>query len=598
MSTSAIVQLVLYLGIVLLLMKPLGTYMLRVYEGSLGLAGRVLGPVERLIYRASGIDPAKGMGWKTYALSALLFNLAGGLLLYAVLRLQHLLPLNPYGFDALSPDLAFNTAVSFLTNTNWQSYSGENVMSQLSQVGGLMVQHFVCAASAMAVMVALVRGLVRKQSSTIGNFWVDMVRTNLYVLLPLSLVLAVVLAQQGVPQTFGPGTAAALVQPTSYDDPVLGPDGKPTNDAQGKAVTKHVDVKEQVIPVGPVAAFVAIKQLGSNGGGYYNANSAHPFENPTPLTNFLELLVIPLLAAASLYMFGAMVRDTRQGWSLTATVTALLVFGIAVAAWSEHRGNPRLDALGVSQATTTLQSGGNMEGKELRFGAEMGAIWGVSATATSNGSVNSMHDSWTALGGLVPLVMMDLGEVVFGGVGCGLYGLLLFVFLAVFISGLMVGRTPEYLGKKIEAYEVKMASIALLAPVLAILAGSAVAVVTVAGAAGVSNPGPHGFSEIFYAFSSAGQNNGSAFAGLNANTPFYNTALGLAILVGRFWPMVPVLAIAGSVAAKKSVPVTAGTLSTHTPLFMVMLVSVILIMGALTYFPALALGPIVEHLLM
>jgi potassium-transporting ATPase potassium-binding subunit len=598
MSASSIAQLALYLGAVLLLMKPLGTYMLRVYEGSPGVVGRVLGPIERLIYRASGVDPAKGMGWKTYALAMLLFNFAGALLLYAILRAQHLLPLNPYGFGALSPDLAFNTAVSFLTNTNWQSYSGENVMSQLSQVGGLMVQHFVCAASAMAVMVALVRGLVRKQASTIGNFWVDLVRTNLYILLPLSLVLAVVLAQQGVPQTFGKGATASLVQPTSYDDPVLGADGKPANDAQGKPITKKVDVKEQVIPVGPAAAFVAIKQLGSNGGGYYNANSAHPFENPTPLTNFLELLVIPLLAAASIYMFGRMVRDTRQGWALTVTVTALLVVGIAVAAWSEHRGNPKLVDLGVDQTTTALQSGGNMEGKELRFGAEMGAIWGVSATATSNGSVNSMHDSWTPLGGLVPLVMMDLGEVVFGGVGCGLYGLLLFVFVAVFIAGLMVGRTPEYLGKKIESYEVKMASIAILTPVLAILAGSALAVVTAAGKAGVANPGPHGFSEIFYAFSSAGQNNGSAFAGLNANTPFYNTALGIAILFGRFWPMLPVLAIAGSVAAKKSVPVTAGTLPTHTPLFMVMLVCVILIMGALTYFPALALGPIVEHLMM
>jgi potassium-transporting ATPase potassium-binding subunit len=598
MSASAILQLALYLGAVLLLMKPLGMYMLRVYEGSPGVIDRVVGPIERLIYRASGVDPAKGMGWKTYALAMLLFNFAGALLLYAVLRVQHLLPLNPYGFGALSPDLAFNTTVSFLTNTNWQSYSGENVMSQLSQVGGLMVQHFVCAASALAVMVALVRGLVRKQASTIGNFWVDLVRTNLYILLPLSLILAVVLAQQGVPQTFGKGATASLVQPTSYDDPVLGVDGKPTNDAQGKPITKKVEVKEQVIPVGPAAAFVAIKQLGSNGGGYYNANSAHPFENPTPLTNFLELLVIPLIAAASIYMFGRMVGDTRQGWALTATLTGLLVIGIVVAAWSEHRGNPRLADLGVDQATTALQSGGNMEGKELRVGAEMGAIWGVSATATSNGSVNSMHDSWTPLGGLVPLIMMDLGEVVFGGVGCGLYGLLLFVFVAVFIAGLMVGRTPEYLGKKIESYEVKMAAIALLTPVLAILAGSALAVVTAGGRAGVANPGPHGFSEIFYAFSSAGQNNGSAFAGINANTPFYNVALGVVILFGRFWPMVPVLAIAGSVAAKKSVPVTAGTLPTHTPLFMVMLVCVILIMGALTYFPALALGPIVEHLML
>ncbi|HTP24905.1 MAG TPA: potassium-transporting ATPase subunit KdpA [Anaeromyxobacteraceae bacterium] len=598
MTSSSIVQLALYVGALLLLMKPLGLYMARVYDGSPGRVGRILGPVERFIYRASGIDPAHDMGWKTYALAVLLFNFAGALLLYAILRLQNHLPLNPYGFGAISPDLAFNTTVSFLTNTNWQSYSGENVMSQLSQVTGLMVQHFVCAASAMAVMVALIRGLARKQSGTIGNFWADMVRTNLYILLPLALVLAVVLAQQGVPQTLGKGATATLLQPTSYDDPVLGPDGKPLNDSQGKPVTKKVEVKEQEIPTGPAAAFVAIKQLGSNGGGYYNANSAHPFENPTPLTNFLELLVIPLLAAGSIYMFSRMVGDTRQGWALTVTVTALLVVGIAVAAWAEHAGNPKLTELGVDQAATSLQSGGNMEGKELRVGAEMGAIWGVSATATSNGSVNSMHDSWTPLGGLVPLIMMDLGEVVFGGVGCGLYGLLLFVFVAVFIAGLMVGRTPEYLGKKIESYEVKMAAIALLTPVIAILAGSALAVVTASGRAGVANPGPHGFSEIFYAFSSAGQNNGSAFAGINANTPFYNTSLGIVILFGRFWPMIPVLAIAGSVAAKKSVPVTAGTLPTHTPLFMVMLVSVILIIGALTYFPALALGPIVEHLML
>jgi K+-transporting ATPase ATPase A chain len=598
MSSSAIVELVLYLGAVLLLMKPLGTYMLRVYEGTPGVIGRVLGPVERLTYRISGIDPAKDMGWKTYALTMLLFNLAGALLLYLVLRLQHLLPLNPYGFGPLTPDLAFNTAVSFLTNTNWQNYGGEATMSTLSQMSALMVQHFVSAASALAVMVALIRGLTRRQASAIGNFWADMVRSALYILLPISLVLALVFSQQGVPQTLAKGATASLVQPTSYDDPVLDKDGKPTNDAQGKPVTKKVEVRQQEIPVGPVASYLAIKQLGSNGGGWYNANSAHPFENPTPLTNFLELLVIPLLAAASLYMFGKMVRDTRQGWALTVALTALLVVGIVVAAWSEHRGNPKLTELGVDQATTALQSGGNMEGKELRFGAEMGAIWGVSATATSNGSVNSMHDSWTPLGGLVPLVMMDLGEVVFGGVGCGLYGLLLFVFVAVFIAGLMVGRTPEYLGKKIESYEVKMASIALLTPVLAILAGAAIAAVTAAGKAGVSNPGPHGFSEIFYAFSSAGQNNGSAFAGLNGNTPFYNTALGIVILFGRFWPMVAVLAIAGSAAAKKSVPITSGTLATHTPLFMVMLVSVILIMGALTYFPALALGPVVEHLMM
>jgi potassium-transporting ATPase potassium-binding subunit len=598
MSTSAIVELVLYLGAVLLLMKPLGTYMLRVYEGTPGVIGRVLGPVERLIYRISGIDPAKDMGWKTYALTMLLFNLAGALLLYGVLRLQHLLPLNPYGFGPLTPDLAFNTAVSFLTNTNWQNYGGEATMSTLSQMSALMVQHFVSAASALAVMVALIRGLTRRQAAAIGNFWADMVRSALYILLPISLVLALVFSQQGVPQTLAKGATASLVQPTSYDDPVLDKDGKPTSDAQGKPVTKKVEVRQQEIPVGPVASYLSIKQLGSNGGGWYNANSAHPFENPTPLTNFLELLVIPLLAAASLYMFGKMVRDTRQGWALTVALTSLLVVGIVVAAWSEHRGNPKLAELGVDQATTALQSGGNMEGKELRFGAEMGAIWGVSATATSNGSVNSMHDSWTPLGGLVPLVMMDLGEVVFGGVGCGLYGLLLFVFVAVFIAGLMVGRTPEYLGKKIESYEVKMASIALLTPVLAILAGAAVAAVTAAGKAGVSNPGPHGFSEIFYAFSSAGQNNGSAFAGLNGNTPFYNTALGIVILFGRFWPMVAVLAIAGSAAAKKSVPITSGTLATHTPLFMVMLVSVILIMGALTYFPALALGPVVEHLML
>jgi K+-transporting ATPase ATPase A chain len=498
----------------------------------------------------------------------------------------------------VAADTAFNTAVSFITNTNWQGYAGENTMSVFSQMCGLMVAHFVSAASGMAVMVALVRGLVRRQASTIGNFWVDFVRSNLYILLPISLVTALVLVQQGVPQTLRRGATAALVQPTGYDDPVLGPDGKPQVDAQGKPIVKHIEVKQQVIPVGPVAAWMPIKQFGQNGGGYYNTNSAHPFENPTPLTQFIELLQVLLVPIATIYMYGRMIGDKRQGRALLLALGALLVIGTVIAVAAEQRGNPKLTPFGVDQVASAQHSGGNMEGKEVRFGAGMSAAWGVAITATANGSVNSMHDSWTPIAGLVPFIFMDLGEAVFGGIGCGLYGLLLYVFVAVFIAGLMVGRTPEYLGKKIEAYEVKMASIALLIPVAAILFGAAVASVTGAGKAGVLNPGPHGFSEIFYAFSSAGQNNGSAFAGLSANTPFYNTLLGIVILFGRYWIKVPVLAIAGSIAAKKSVPVSSGTLATHTPLFMVMLLAVILIMGALTYFPALALGPIVEHLMM
>jgi len=595
MTSSTLVQLGLLIGATLLLMRPLAIFMQRVYEGKLGFLGRMLGPVERGIYRACGVDPSKEMSWTTYSAAMLAFNLVGLLVLYLIMRFQHLLPLNPYGLGPVSPDLAFNTAVSFITNTNWQSYSGENTMSVFTQMCGLMVAHFVSAASGMAVMVALVRGLVRRQATTIGNFWVDFVRSNLYILLPVSLVTALVLVQQGVPQSLSRGATATLVQPTSYDDPVPGADGKPVIDAQGRPVTKKIDVTDQVIPVGPVAAWMPIKQFGQNGGGYYSTNSAHPFENPTPLAGFIELLQVLLVPVAMVYMYGRMVGDKRQGRALIAALGALALIGIVVAVVAEQHGNPRLAGFGVDQAASAQQSGGNMEGKEVRFGAGMSAVWGAATTA--NGSVNSMHDSWTPLGGLVPFVFMDLGEAVFGGIGCGLYGLLLYVFVAVFIAGLMVGRTPEYLGKKIEAYEVKMASIALLIPVLAILGGAAVAVVTAGGKAGVSNPGPHGFSQIFYAFSSAGQNNGSAFGGLNANTPFYNTILAIVILFGRYWIKVPVLAIAGSVARKKSVPITSGTLATHTPLFMVMLVAVILIVGALTYFPALALGPIVEHLM-
>jgi len=595
MTANGVLQLVFYLVVLLVLAKPLGAYMARVYEGRPIVLGRALGWLERLIYRMSGVSPKAEMGWKTYALTMLIFNLTGLLAVYALQRLQGVLPLNPAGLGAVSPDSSFNTAVSFATNTNWQGYGGETTMSYLTQMLALTVQNFVSAATGMAVAAALIRGFARRSAGTIGNFWVDLTRTTLYILLPLSFVFALVLVSQGVVQTFGPYAKVAVVQPTEYDEPVTDKDGKPVLDEKGQPKTKKSTLTEQVIAVGPAASQIAIKQLGTNGGGFFNVNSAHPFENPTPLANFLELLAILQISAALCYTFGLMVGDTRQGWAVLAAMTVIFVALLVVCVVAEQNGHVFVKQ-GVDHTASALQSGGNMEGKEVRFGIATSALWAAATTSASNGSVNSMHDSFTPIGGLVPMWLIQLGEVIYGGVGSGLYGMLMFAIIAVFVAGLMVGRTPEYLGKKIESYEMKMSSLVILITPALVLIGTSIGVVTAAGKAGIANPGIHGFTEILYAFSSASNNNGSAFAGLSANTPFYNTALGLCMLFGRYWLAVPVLAIAGALARKKIVPVGAGTLPTHTPLFVGLLVGVVLLVSALTFVPALALGPIVEHL--
>ena len=588
---SGWIQIALYVAVLLLLAKPLGGYMAAVYEGRAVRAQRVAGPLERAVYRVAGVDPAAPMTWVQYAVAMLWFNLAGALVVYGLQRLQVLLPLNPQAMAAVSPDSAFNTATSFATNTNWQGYAGEGTMSYLTQMAGLGVQNFVSAATGMAVLVALVRGFTRRQASDLGNFWFDLVRSTVYVLLPLSLALALALASQGVVQTFDKYASVTLAEPLTYDAPTNGPDGQPLKDAKGNAVTGKVTTQEQTIPLGPAASQVAIKQLGTNGGGFFNVNSAHPFENPNPLTNFLEMLAILLIPAALCYTFGRMIGDTRQGWALLAAMTVVFVALVAATYALENQGNPILAKAGADTAAS-------MEGKEVRFGVANSALWAVATTAASNGSVNAMHDSLMPLAGMVPMWLMQLGEVIFGGVGSGLYGMLVFAIVAVFIAGLMVGRTPEYLGKKIGAYEIKMASIAILVPPFLVLGGTAIAVMLEAGRAGVANPGAHGFSEILYAFSSAGNNNGSAFAGLSANTPFYNTALGICMLFARYWLAVPVLALAGALAAAKHVPPSDGTLPTHTPLFVVVLIGTVITVGALTFVPALALGPVVEHLIL
>ena len=576
MTPVGAMQIALYLGALVALAWPLGIFMARVYSGERTWLSPVLEPVERLVYRVAGVDRNSEQTWKQYTGAALIFSLVGFVVVYVLQRLQGRLPLNPQGFGSVAADSAFNTAVSFASNTNWQGYAGETTMSYLTQMLGLGVQNFVSAATGMAVLVALIRGFVRRESDRIGNFWVDLTRGTLHVLLPLSIVLACVLAAQGVVQSFAPYRSVALLEPATVDT----------------AAT----ITEQTIPLGPAASQVAIKQLGTNGGGFFNANSAHPLENPTPLTNFLEALAILLIPAALCITFGRMVGDSRQGWALLAAMMILFVPLTLAGYAAEQAGNPRLDAASVDQQPAPGQPGGNMEGKEVRFGIANSALWAAATTAASNGSVNSMHGSYTPLGGLVPLILMQLGEVVFGGVGSGLYGMLMFAIVAVFIAGLMVGRTPEYLGKKIEAYEVKMASLVLLIPCATVLLGTAIASVLPEAASRVGNPGPHGFSEILYAFSSAGNNNGSAFGGLSANNPFYNFALGIAMWVARFWLMLPVLAVAGSLAAKRAVAATAGTLPTHSPLFVALLVGVVLLVGALTFVPALALGPVVEHL--
>jgi K+-transporting ATPase ATPase A chain len=577
MNLFSWLQLIFYIVVLLALAKPLGSFMAKVYQGERTFLDRVLGPVERFVYRLSGVKPEEEMNWKTYAVAAMLFNILGLLAVYAIQRLQAVLPLNPQGLGPVTPDSSWNTAVSFATNTNWQGYGGEVTMSYLSQMLGLAVQNFVSAAMGMAVLAAFIRGIARHSAKLIGNFWVDLTRTTLYILLPLAMIVALVIVSQGVVQTFSPYRTVTLLQPTT--------------DANGNTVT------EQVLALGPAASQIAIKQLGTNGGGFFNVNSSHPFENATPLSNFFEMLSILVISGALCYTFGKMVGDTRQGWALLAAMTVIFVALLGVAVWAEQGGNPAFAAMGVDQTQTDINPGGNMEGKEARFGIANSALWATATTVASNGSVNSMHDSYMPLGGLVPMWDMQLGEIIFGGVGSGLYGMLAFVIVAVFVSGLMVGRTPEYLGKKIEAYEMKMASLMILIPVIVVLVGTAIAVVSPAGLATLWNSGAHGFSEALYAFSSAGNNNGSAFAGLGANTPFYNTALGFAMLFARYWLAIPALAIAGSLAAKKKVPASAGTLPTHTPLFIGWLIAVIMIVGALSFLPALALGPIVEHLM-
>jgi K+-transporting ATPase ATPase A chain len=576
MSLNDYIQIGVYLLVLLLAVKPLGIYMARIYEGSPTGVNVWFAPVEKWIYRLCGVKSEEGMNWKVYAFALMLFNILGLLVVYAIQRFQAGLPLNPMAMAAVSPDSSFNTAVSFATNTNWQGYGGESTMSYLTQMLALGVQNFLSAATGMVVAVALIRGFIQKQTNTIGNFWVDLVRTVLYILLPLALVLALVLVSQGIPQTFNKSAAATLVQAAK--------------DSNGKPVT------EQDLALGPVASQIAIKQLGTNGGGYYNANSAHPYENPTPLSNFLEMLAILLIGAALCYTFGYMVRDRRQGWAILAAMLIIFIPCLLIVGNMEQGGNPLFKNLAVDQNATDFQPGGNMEGKEARFGIASSAIWAVATTSASNGSVNSMHDSYTPIGGMIPMWLLQLGEIIFGGVGSGLYGMIAFVIVAVFIAGLMIGRTPEYLGKKIESFEMKMASLVALIPHIFILIPTAIAVLTVAGKAGIANPGSHGFSEILYAFSSAAGNNGSAFAGLSANTVFYNSALGITMFFCRYWLIIPILAIAGSLSAKKIVPTTQGTLPTHTPLFVFFVAMVVLVIGALTFFPALALGPIVEHL--
>jgi K+-transporting ATPase ATPase A chain len=602
MTALSWLQLVIYMIVLLALAKPLGTFMARVYQGESTFLDPVMKPVERLVYRLCGVRPEEEMNWKIYAIAVMLFNGLGLLAVYGLQRLQGVLPLNPQGLGAVSPDSSWNTAVSFATNTNWQGYGGETTMSYLTQMAAMTVQNFVSAATGMAVMAALIRGIARAPillpqkspadpplpltprgaktggARRVGNFWVDLTRSTLYILLPLSLVLSLALVSQGVVQTFNPYPTATLLQPAA--------------DSSGQAL------KEQVLAVGPAASQIAIKQLGTNGGGFFNANSAHPYENPTPLSNFLEVLSILLIPAALVYTFGKMAGDTRQGWALLAVMTILFAVLLGLAVWAEQSGNPGLSALGVDQTASPLQSGGNMEGKEVRFGIANSALWAIATTSASNGSVNSMHDSYIPMGGFAPMFLIQLGGIVFGGVGSGLYGMLAFVIVAVFVAGLMVGRTPEYLGKKIEAFEMKMASLILLIPILSAKIGTAIAVSLPAGQATIFNPGAHGFSEVLYAFSSAAGNNGSAFAGLGANTPFYNTALGIVMFVARYGLIIPVLAIAGSLAAKKKIPAGAGTLPTHTPLFIGWLIGVILIVGALSFIPALSLGPIVEQLML
>jgi potassium-transporting ATPase potassium-binding subunit len=598
MTGQSLGLLALYLLIALLCVKPLGLYMGNVLEGRPIWPLRAGAGVERLIYRLCGIDPGEEMGWRHYTIALLVFNALGALVVYGLQRLQYWLPLNPEHFTAVSPDSSFNTAVSFITNTNWQGYTPESTMSYLTQMAGLAVQNFLSAATGIVVAVALIRGLARHSARAIGNFWTDITRSTLYVLLPIAFVFALVLVSQGVIQNFSAYKDVTMLQPVTYQQQKTDAAGNPVKDAAGNPVMENVTTQTQTLPMGPIASQEIIKELGTNGGGFLNANSAHPYENPTPLTNLLEMLAIIVIPGALTYTFGHMVGDTRQGWAVLAAMAILFVTLFAVCNHYEQLGNPRIAALGVDQTAGLQQPGGNMEGKEARFGIAASTLFATITTGTSCGAVNAMHDSFTPLGGFVPLINMMLGEVVFGGVGTGLYSMLIFAIIGVFIAGLMIGRTPEYLGKKIEAFEMKMSSVAILVMPFIVLMGTAIGVSTTAGQAAVANPGAHGFSEILYAFTSAANNNGSAFAGVSVNTVFYNTILGLVMWLGRYWPIVAVLAVAGSLAAKKRIPVTTGTMPTHGPTFIILLIGTVLLVGALTFVPALALGPVVEHLIL
>jgi K+-transporting ATPase ATPase A chain len=578
MTAIGWLQIIAYFVLLILLVKPLGGYMARVFEGRRTFISPVLAPIERLFYRLAGVNTDAEMDWKVYAFAMILFSVIGIIFLYLLQRLQGLLPLNPQGMGAVSPDLSLNTAVSFTTNTNWQNYGGESTLSYLTQMLGLTVQNFMSAAVGIAIAIAFIRGFVRHNARTLGNFWVDMTRATLYVLIPLSIIVSLVLVWQGDPQTFKPTVNATLTQPIT--------------DSNGNQISI------QQIAVGPVASQIAIKHLGTNGGGFFNANAAHPFENPTPLSNFILMLSELVIAVSLTYTFGKMVGDTKQGWMLLTVMVIFLVIFTGASYAAEAAGNSKIAALGVDQLASNINPGGNMEGKEVRFGISQSSLFETVTTGTSTGAINSMHDSFTPLGGMVALIMMMLGEVAPGGVGSGLYGILIFVIVAVFVAGLMVGRTPEYLGKKIESFEIKMSSLLILIMPLTVLGLTAVAVLVKPGQTAVLNPGSHGFSEILYAFASQTNNNGSAFAGLSGNSVFYNLTGSLAMLVGRFWLAIPTLALAGSLAAKKKVPAWAGTLSTTSLLFIIWVIGVIVLVGALNFVPALGLGPIIEHLLM
>ncbi|MYN08448.1 potassium-transporting ATPase subunit KdpA [Pseudoduganella aquatica] len=599
MTMQSFILLALFLAVLLALAWPLGIVLARVGDG-----GRIPGlgwllRVEQLLYRAAGVPlkaEERGQGWKSYAIALLVFNGVGALFTYGLQRVQAWLPLNPQGLANVSPDSSFNTAVSFVANTNWQGYSGEQTMSYLVQMLALTCQNFFSAATGMAVAYALIRGFSSRSAKSIGNFWVDATRSTLYVLLPLSLLFSVFLMGQGVIQNFSAYKDVALLDQVSYTVPKTGADGQPVLDAQGQPVTEAMTATTQTIAMGPVASQEAIKMLGTNGGGFFNANSAHPYENPTALSNFVQMLAIFIIPAGLCFAFGRMVGDRRQGWAVLGAMTLLFVATTAVVLVAEQQAHPALQALGVDQAMSAVQSGGNMEGKETRFGISASSLFAAVTTAASCGAVNAMHDSFTPIGGMIPMLLIQFGEVIFGGVGSGLYGMLVFAIMAVFIAGLMIGRTPEYLGKKIQAYEMKMTSIAILVTPILVLSGTAIAVMTDVGKAGIANPGAHGFSEILYAFSSAANNNGSAFAGLSANTPFYNTMLAVAMWFGRFAVIVPILAIAGSLAGKQRLEANAGTMPTHGAMFIGLLVGVVVLVGVLNYVPALALGPVVEHL--